>query len=186
MGFNISCLACLNSDKDKLLAVLKLRETDRGDQEYEAPLSYGALGDNYLVWQNWRAGPPFDEDQLAKASEACPILCCFISEATMWSQVAYFLEGRVSWSLSHTSEKASDDIKANGPVPKIWNNIVAELRQSANADDADREVDYLFDAAPLLFKHLTDFKYDEVPELGFKELEYDGSAGKKPFWKVWK
>jgi hypothetical protein len=185
MGFNISCLACLQSDKDKLLLALKLRETDRDDQEYEAPLSYGVLQDKYLVWQNWRAGDPFDEKQLAKASEACPILACFISEATMWSQVAYFLEGRVAWSLTHTSEKSIDDIEANGTVPEIWSNIVEELRRSANAEDADNEVDYLFDAAPLLFKHLTDFKYDEIPELGFKELEFDRADGKKPFWKVW-
>jgi hypothetical protein len=186
MGFNISCLACLQSDKDKFLRALKLRETDHDDQEYEAALSYGVLNDKYLVWQNWRAEAPFDEGQLAKASEACPILACFISEATMWSQVAYFLQGRVAWSLSHTSEKSIDDIEIKGPVPEIWNEIVTELRQSAQADDEQSGVDHLFDAAPILFKNLTGFMYSEVPELDFKELEFDRTDCKKPFWKVWK
>jgi hypothetical protein len=185
MGFNITVLACLLKDKDILLDQLQLIETDKDDPEYESPRSYGRLGDYYLIWENWRQVTPYDEGQIAAFSKSCPILGCFISEATMWSLAARFENGGVLWSVSHTGENATDDLQVVGSPPAQWAAIVDAISGEAS-EDTEQTVDYFFDGPARLFKSVTGFQYDEVQDFGFCELEsLPAKSKQKPIWKFW-
>lgn len=175
MGFNITLLACALADKDRLLDAAGFVETEKPDRWNETQQSYAILHHHYLVWQNWRSEGNLDEERVLALSRAVPLLVCFVSEFSMWTMTAMMDGGHMIWSMSHTSEIAIDDLQMAGPVPMGWQAIVEDVRREAASHPlgnlpAPIEVDYMFDAPVLMFKRLTDFKYDETTDAGFREL----------------
>jgi hypothetical protein len=92
------------------------------------------------------------------------------------------------WSVVHDSEKAAGHLAVDGSVPAEFSQIRAtrEAKQRTE-DEADAEVDFIFDVPIDLAKALTGFRHDEALLARPRSVRVlaPRAGATRPWWKKW-
>jgi hypothetical protein len=177
MGFDISWLAVKGKNQQIILDQMGLDKTNSFGEFFDHPVTGFSLPDGwYLIVMDDRANKYIPDELLAKMSAGCIITTCQIEEYTMYSSVAQWENGKLSWAVVHDGDKAKDDLTVTGTPPEAFGAIRDDYAESQKEDDeaGEEEVDWYFEIPLELAKQITGFKHDEVlpgiPEDGFEIL----------------
>jgi len=177
MGFAISWVAVRGSKENTLLDALGLEKTGETEEIPEREWSTTRIGDWTVVWSN-RFEPKRFRDARSKLKGE--VIICDVEEHVMYTSVAAFKDGILSWRIVHDAQQASDHLSLEGAPPKSLPKIQTE--QFARVSE-DREVDFIFDIPIRVAQELVGFRYDEAVERTFEVLR--SAAESRPKWKFW-
>jgi hypothetical protein len=181
MGFNVSILACKYEDKSNFLRMLKYSKTGVEVSEYDCALSGAHIGDHYLVWVDWREAELIDDRECLQIAMVVPFISLDVSETTMFSSARFWKDGQLAWSAI-ASDGDGIPLKTAGCVPKVLDEITRNHRAEVAAGDDPEELDFEIPVA--LFQKLTTYRYDEVGDVKFVELQKQISVS-RAWWKFW-
>ncbi len=98
----------------------------------------------------------------------------------MFSHIEYWREGSQQWSVSHSGDVDSKDLKSEGELPEMFNTLRHEQVSRADGD--------FFEIPVQMGNQLTGYRYDSnydwMNESRFMQLRSIAST-KKPYWKFW-
>ena len=98
----------------------------------------------------------------------------------MFSSVAFFNTGTLSWRITHDAQEANDHLRVEGQPPASLAHIQAE--QLARVGE-DREVDFIFDIPVRVAQETVGFRHDGASSAAFEVLRV--TSGNKSKWKLW-
>jgi hypothetical protein len=172
MGYGISWVAVGDNKENALLDVLGLEKTGETEDTPDSEWSTTRIGDWTVVWSNL-----FEPKKFRHASSKFKgeVIICDVEEHIMYSSVAAFKEGDLSWRVVHNAQQTIDHLSIEGSPPKSLPKIQAE--QVALVSEG--EPDHIFDIPIRLAQELVGFRYDEPVARTFEVLR------SKPGWKFW-
>lgn len=159
MGARLSWLAVEGADKAAVLARLGFVECGVTSDELASPLVCGEFPGGWLVlvaddMELAERLPQFD------AADGLT-LACEIEEHVMFSRLRAFRGGAQAWSITHDPDVDRYGVAVEGEPPPPF----AALRASLAAEqeqDADEDVDVMFDLPPRLGEQLCGYAHDRL------------------------
>lgn len=177
MGFAISWLAVRGNTESSVLASLGLEKTGKKEEIPESDWSTTRMRDWIVIWCN-SCEPKRFSDAGSKLNGE--VIVCDVEEHVMFSSVAAFKDGTMSWRIAHDAQQANDHLLVEGRPPTSLGRIQAE--QFARVSE-DREVDFIFEIPIRVAQELVGFRHDETPTGMFEVLQ--AQLGQKNKWKFW-
>ena len=177
MGYAVSWLAIRGNTESSVLASLGLEKTGETEAVPESDWSTTRVGDWLVIWSN-SCQPKRFGDSAAKLHGE--VVICDVEEHVMFSSVATFNNGTVSWRVTHDAQQADDHLLIEGQPPESFARIQTE--QFARVGE-DREVDFIFDIPVRVAQERVGFRHDAASSASFEVLRV--TSGNKPKWKFW-
>jgi hypothetical protein len=172
MGYGISWVAIRDNKENALLDVLGLEKTGESDDTPDSEWSTTRIGDWTVVWSNRFEPKKFRH---ARSKLKGEVIICDVEEHIMYSSVAAFNDGDLSWRVCTMHSRQSitcrlrDRLRTRSPRSKRSNlHVSARVKLT------------IFSTFPIrLAPELVGFRYDDPVERTFEVLR------SKPGWKFW-
>ncbi|MDA9497880.1 hypothetical protein XI05_10460 [Bradyrhizobium sp. CCBAU 11357] len=117
-----------------------------------------------------------------KLSASAEIVVLSVEEHVMFSHAQVWRDGRQCWSLQHSGDVDTTNLKSSGDLPPLFDKLRRD-QEELSALDQD-----FFDIPVKLTEHITGFRYDQnyvwETEETYTVLAATASA-RRPFWKFW-
>ena len=177
MGYAVSWLAIRGNTETSLLASLALEKTGETEEIAESAWSATHVREWLVVWSNSCQPKGFRDAGSKLPGE---VVICDIEEHVMFSSVAFFNNGTLSWRITHDAQEANDDLLVEGQPPESLAHIQAA--QFARVGE-DREVDFIFDIPVRVAQEIVGFRHDGASSAAFEVLRV--TSGNKSRWNLW-
>jgi len=163
MGFNVDLVAVRGLPATELHARLQLETTEDSETEPESPVVGATLPSGWeIVYFNDRSPPT--EAELAALSDSAEVLFLDVCEMVSACTAKCWQNGKMTWSISHDSQRGTDHLEAEGDAPRCFPSIADRLRHCQEArGDADH-IDYIFNVPADVFAQIAGFTYDGNPD----------------------
>jgi hypothetical protein len=111
MGYAVSWLAIRGNTESSVLASLGLEKTGETEEVPESGWSITRVRDWLVIWSNSCQPKRFCD---AGAKLHGEVVMCDVEEHVMFSSVAAFNNGTVSWCITHDAQQAIDHLLVEG------------------------------------------------------------------------
>jgi hypothetical protein len=169
MGYRAGWLAVKNADLTKVLRTIGLTKESESDEAIYEPGHYAvAMSGGWLVVigsgsDQMNTVEPEHARLLSKGTEALHFMC---SDTVMVAAITAFRDGKEVWSLVHDGSNGSAMPDVAGNAPPMVAEVIAQCLAEQKAS-GEKNVDYLYEAAPEIGRLLTGFRHDQT--LGDRE-----------------
>jgi hypothetical protein len=151
MGYGISWVAIRDNKENALLDVLGLEKTGESEDTPDSEWSTTRIGDWTVVWSNRFEPKKFRH---ARSKLKGEVIICDVEEHIMYSSVAAFKDGDLSWRVVHNGQQTIDHLSIEGSPPQSLPKIQTE--QFARVSEG--EADHIFDIPIRLAQELVGFR----------------------------
>lgn len=164
MGYRCRWLAVKNVELSAALEAVGLRQESASNEAVYDPGLYAvALPGGWLVvigdgWDFMDMVHEADARGLSKGTESLHFYC---DDTSMGASLVAYRDGTRVWTLEHDGSKGRGTSVVSGTPPPIAGEIVARL-QERQRESGDKDVDYVYDAAPEIGLALTGFRHDQT------------------------
>ena len=172
MGYGISWVAIRDNKENALLDALGLEKTGETEDTPDSEWSTTRIGDWTVVWSNGFEPKKFRN---ARSKLKGEVIICDVEEHIMYSSVAAFKDGDLSWRVWHDAQQTMDHLSIEGSPPKS----LPKIQTEEFAHVSESEADHIFDIPIRLAQELVGFRHDEPGARTFEVLR------SKPGWKFW-
>ncbi|WMW79610.1 hypothetical protein RF679_13240 [Undibacterium cyanobacteriorum] len=167
MGFAMSWLAVSGKSSEQVLQELELHRTGEVEEFSESVITAVQLPAWFLIVFNDFNPPMLTSTRLMQLANECKVVSCQVEEHVMYSKVACYEMGLDKWQIIHDAQEGIYHLETIGEMPNQFDEIFSVQRQEQdNAGGEDADVDYFFDIPPMLAETITNFRHDQVPDLG--------------------
>jgi hypothetical protein len=189
MGYALGWVAVQGGRADAIHEKLGVLRTGTREDVPEAPVVGAILPNGWYLVAVQRGEHLLGDALLSDLSAGTHAIACFVEEHVMYSASVGWSDGRKMWSVVHDSEQAAGHLAVDGSVPADFSQIRAtqEAKQRTE-DEADAEVDYIFDVPIDLAKALTGFRHDESvagSDPAPFEVLAPRAGATRAWWKKW-
>src|SRR5262249_47054356 len=148
MGVSLTWIGVHAVTADHARAVLGLAATESMGDFHEFPMADLALPNNwYLLTAKPCEHAICSSPILSKLSAGTSVVACSIEEHVMFASAVLWRDGEEIWSVQHYGgDGGVFDLVVKGSLPDTFQNLRAHyFATQESADDADMNVDYIFD-----------------------------------------
>jgi hypothetical protein len=117
----------------------------------------------------------FTDEEVARHSQGCEVVACFVEEHVMVSRAAHWKDGREIWTVAHDSQEDLSHLDVRGEPPASFPAVRDRLTKE---QEGDGDVDFIFDIPVTLAAEVTGYRYDDRPDVTLEILE----AVERPSW----
>jgi hypothetical protein len=167
MGVRLNWIAVEDGDGSALLDRLGLEACGTASDEVGSDYACAVLPSGWFLLVSGAARLKI-EDLPPAASAHGFVLGGEVVENVNFSRLLGFRDGRQTWTVVHDPEVGPDDVTIVGEPPGILEEIRAEL---ARQQEAQPEVDYMFDVPVRLGRELCGYSSDEAPAVEWAVLQ---------------
>lgn len=188
MGYKISWIAVKDCEPSQVREMLSLSLSGDREEFPESPITEVALPEGwYLLHFNEFDAPALADVSLEKISTLGDVVTNQVHEGVMVSTASCFIAGKLVWRVIHDAQISQDHLEATGNLPANFETIKSE-KMTAQHEDDDEMVDYIFDVPVDLAMSIVDYRYDmglpNEHESPFHVLRYSNSANGRPARKM--
>lgn len=181
MGLAMSWMAIEGLAQAEVYDRLKLTPTGKRGDFLDGEIAAGELPGGWILVTFRRLQHPLtSEPTLKHLSDGRRVIVCHIEEHVNYSAAETWKDGARLWSIEHEGDTELPTLDVKGELPEPYTRLASDARQDQQADP---EVDYLFEVPLHLVASITGFKHDELPMPEFDLLAWQ--RPKKSRWRLW-
>jgi hypothetical protein len=181
MGLAISWIAIEGLERVDVYERLNLASTGKTGDFLDGDIAAGELPGGWILVTFRDLLHPLTSEQMMKGlSDGRRIIVCRIEEHVNYSSAEAWKDSVRLWSIEHEGDTDVPTLDVKGDLPEPYTKLARDARQNQQADP---EVDYLFEVPLHLVGSITGFKHDELPMPDFDLLAWQ--QPKKSRWRLW-
>jgi hypothetical protein len=179
MGYAISWIAFKDKTSAQVAELLSLAQS--GDfEEIPRGMFSGTKPDKgwYVVVINKYGHKFVSTRSLRRVSVNGDVIAAAIEEHVMFSSTEAWTDGNLVWRLTHKGETGPNNLQEQGSLPEQYLPIKQRLFAAQRQEDqAEPEVDHIFNIPLELAEAIVGFKHDKAYEKNFEILKPIASDG---------
>ena len=170
----MSWVAVHGKDPRVVLDELGWRRTGEHEEIPESPTTCAPLRAGWFALIMVDRTDAYDGTvDLARLSKGAELVAGFVEEHVMFSGAVVWRDGSKAWSVEHDGQEGIGHLTVLGSPPPELSGIIEAARSSQQAEDeADAEVDFMFDVPVDIAQRIAGFRYDRSDADGV-ELQFE-------------
>lgn len=172
MGYSISWIALKDKTAAEVAELLSLSRSGEFDDIPRGMFAGTQSGRGWYVVVIDVYGHKFlSERSLRRISAESDVIAAAIEEHVMFSSAEAWAKGNLVWRLTHEGETGPNNLREQGSLPEQFPRVKQRLLAAQQQEDqAEPEVDHIFDIPLELAEEIVGFKHDKSLDLRFEVL----------------